>query len=745
MYRIHVQATYDNHPVIPVTLRNGSTTVECQALIDSGATYNLFHASLAHTLGVDGTNGRKRQFTGISDKIINGYEATIEIRIGDMFYPVPVYFSDDLNPNAKNMLGQIGFFDRFTVEFEGKTVLVKEKHIGIPHPSLASPSPSPLVLGTNIETGQLVSLEQKNRLGSSYVIGKAGSGKTTLLVNMILQDIENGNGLCFLDPHEDAITEILKRVPPGREQDIILLDMLDPDYAFGLNLFRCENIHNKQEVSRVTSMVMGVFAKLFTESGDLLKDAPNMAETLQNAVPVLLSHQNPHMTMAEMPLLFLHEDARAKLIKPITNSQVQLFWNTYNRWKRDEQEALTGSTRRRVGNFLTDPFILEIIGQSETTLPFRNIIDRKKILLVKLSRQHELISNLIGSIIVGQIAQAAFSRVDTPEENRVPFFLYVDEFQNFATSTFAQILAETRKFRVFPVVAHQWRGQLDKQNREATLTAAHLIVFQVTGEDAEELAKQFDCTPPPAELRREEKLTPVNNPIDRLVAGQTHPNPLVNEFMVEWTLDNLIENSKQDDYYGSPNEIVVEPSEVVFHPSHVHPDKTGVTGLIYTLHLKAWEEEERKAIEDARQRTAKKRAEQTEKNRIHKEEAQSKLSLFNSYLFQIMRNNNPFVPLPLTLFLDNMLTDGWKKMSLLKLDVGLFSRHYLGVLIYPSPGSIRYEKAQELYKSFWTVQNEDSLTAAFDAYEQLAKSYLRDELYQSAMKFQEYEFGSHFP
>src|SRR5437588_4660061 len=148
------------------------------------------------------------------------------------------------------------------------------------------------ILGTDIETGQLVTLEQEARQRGLYVIGKTGSGKTTLLVNLILQDVQNGLGVCFFDVHGDAINDILARLPREREHDVILLNPFDEDYAFGLNLFHCENPKDNKERSRTVSYVMQVFAKLFAE-GDLAKNAPNMAQTLQNAAFTLIEHQSP--------------------------------------------------------------------------------------------------------------------------------------------------------------------------------------------------------------------------------------------------------------------------------------------------------------------------------------------------------------------------------------------------------------------------------------------------------------------
>jgi len=254
--------------------------------------------------------------------------------------------------------------------------------------------------------------------------------------------------------------------------------------------------------------------------------------------------------MAEIPLLLMDETARLKLLAPLNNLYVRNFWNSYNRWKADRQEELTSSTRRRVGNFINDPLILEIVGQSETTVDFRKIMDERKILLVKLSRRHELISSLVGSVIVGQIANAAFSREDTPEDQRIQFNLFADEYQRFSTPVFAELLAEVRKYKIATCVAHQWRGQLDHANRGATLNAANRVVYQVSGEDAEELAKQFDATPPPA---REEDieiidgtepiLTPVKDVVGHLLTKGGHPNDVVNQFVN----DLLHQFKRQDD------------------------------------------------------------------------------------------------------------------------------------------------------------------------------------------------------
>jgi hypothetical protein len=404
--------------------------------------------------------------------------------------------------------------------------------------SSASPAPlSSVVLGKNVETDALVTLTQDQRLKGIYVIGKTGSGKTTLLVNLILQYILQGMGVCFITPHGDAITDVLKRLPKDREADVILLDPMDKTHAFGLNLLQCSNPQDHEEVSRVISGVLEIFEKLFTQSGDLMKEAPNMAETLQMALPVLLAHTSPRMTLAEIPLLTMHQTARTKLLAPIDNLMVTSFWNTYQTWKADRQDDLTSSTRKRVNDFTLNPLILEIIGQSETMLDFRKIMDERKILLVKLPRKPEIVASLLGSVLISQIANAAFSREDTPEAERVPFNLCADEYQRFSTPTFAELLTEVRKYKIATCVAHQARGQLDHANKVATLNAGTLVVYQVSGDDAKELAPNFKRTPPPPDIEWieiEDGVEPVQTYKRDLVTHllhTDHPDPRVMKFV----------------------------------------------------------------------------------------------------------------------------------------------------------------------------------------------------------------------
>ncbi|GHO85190.1 type IV secretory system conjugative DNA transfer family protein [Dictyobacter formicarum] len=394
----------------------------------------------------------------------------------------------------------------------------------------------PLLLGTDCTTGEPITLEQEQRLSGLYLIGKTGTGKTTLLLNLILQDIRQGMGVCFFDTHGDAINALLARIPAQRMHDVILIDPLDKTHAFGLNLLECPDPNNKEEQSRVISSVTEIFAKLFTQSGDLLKEAPTMAETLQMTLPLLLARHTPPLTIAELPLLTRHACVQEQLLTANVHPMVQSFWrDEYQALNKKDQRELTASTIKRVHDFIIDPFLYEIIGQSRTTLNFRQIMDSGKILLVKLSREHKLISSLIGSVIVAQIANAAFSRADTPFERRVQFNLYADEYQLFCTPTFAELLAEVRKFKIATCVAHQWRSQLDPSNQGATLNAGSIIILQVTAEDAAELASLIAQKPPDPETRKEVREAISRHPLERLTQI-IHPHEEIHAFTSDYLL-----------------------------------------------------------------------------------------------------------------------------------------------------------------------------------------------------------------
>jgi hypothetical protein len=390
-----------------------------------------------------------------------------------------------------------------------------------------------VVLGRDTKTGELVQLANDARRQGLYVIGRNGTGKTTLLLNLIVQDMKAGLGLCVLDPHGDLTRDILARVPKEREQDIILLNPLDADYPFGLNLFECADPKNPILAARTCSQVMQVFKKMWGPDSPNPSWGPQLEDLLRNAVITLIANQG--YTLAELPMLLEKPDFRGRLLGNLGNDQVRNFWReTYNPMNPTDQREYRMSTLNKVREFLIQPIAECIVGQSKSTVDFRAAMDQGKIVLAPLPAGllgDDLVT-LLGSLIVGRVLNAALSRISVPESQRRPFHLYADEYHRFAVSDFAVLLAEARKFAVGTTVAHQWRDQLDSANRGATLNAANLVVFRVWGaNDAQELAAEFDHTPPePPIIGYRPVRTISETPADDLLT-KGHPDPQVSDII----------------------------------------------------------------------------------------------------------------------------------------------------------------------------------------------------------------------
>ena len=362
-----------------------------------------------------------------------------------------------------------------------------------------------LVLGHDVTTGKEVSLSAEDRKQGTYIVGINGTGKSTLLLNIALADIRAGDGLCVLDPHGDLITKLLLRIPSQRVVDVILFDPADVEFPFGLNLFECVDIDNPMQVDRVCSEAIGTFYKLFSESW-----GPHMEDLLRNTALTLI--ENPGATMADIPRLLTDANYRAPFVSKLHNEDVRGFWEyTYNPQKGRDLLEYNRSTLNKVRRFLLNKVIRNIVGQPQSSIDLRRIMDEGKVLLVNLSkgRLGEDNSALLGSVLVGKILVAALSRANIPEEERRAFHLIVDEYQSFATSSFPTLQSEARKFNIDTIVAHQYRDQLDLSNKGSTLNAGNKIVFRVNGRDAAELAAEFDNTPPTPERRMEPMYRPL--------------------------------------------------------------------------------------------------------------------------------------------------------------------------------------------------------------------------------------------
>src|SRR5437588_9101993 len=362
------------------------------------------------------------------------------------------------------------------------------------------------VLGIDTQAGQRVEISQSARRQGLYIICATGTGKTGLIENCIIQDIKQGLGVGLLDPHGDLTDAVLSRLPDTRfvdgvrratEQDVILLDIKNTQYPFGLNLFSCPDPSDLVALTTASAHVMHIFRKLWGKGGVLVEDAWGvlLEKILENATWTLL--ENPGYTMADIPVLLLNAPFRKQLVQNLTNDAVRDYWQQeYDTLPPRDQRVEIQSTLTRVNSFLRQQLVRNIIGQSRTTIDFRSIMDERKILLVRLSvRLGVGITTLLGTMIIAGILDAAYSRSDLPVNKRKQFNLYADEFQRFASEDFATLLTEARKYSVATTIAHQMRSQLDTQNRGATLNVANLMVFKISGADSAELAGEFDITP----------------------------------------------------------------------------------------------------------------------------------------------------------------------------------------------------------------------------------------------------------
>jgi len=325
-----------------------------------------------------------------------------------------------------------------------------------------------------------------------YIIGKTGMGKTTMIENMVIQDIIAGEGVAFVDPHGDSIEKILNYIPSNRVNDVVYLNPADTDFPIAFNPL--ESVDSKYK-HLVASGLMGVFTKIWAGVW-----SARMEYILNNTILALLD--SPGNTLLGIARMLVNKSYRKKIVDNIKDPVVKSFWvdefANYNDKFRNEAIA---PIQNKVGQFLSSAIIRNIVGQTKSSIDLREIMDRKKIFLINLSKGRigEDNSALLGAMIITKLQLAAMSRVDIPEEQREDFYLYVDEFQNFATESFANILSEARKYRLNLIVAHQYIGQLVTDRNTVVRDAIFgnvgtLVCFRVGADDAEFLEKEFDPT-----------------------------------------------------------------------------------------------------------------------------------------------------------------------------------------------------------------------------------------------------------
>jgi|CXWL01.1.fsa_nt_gi hypothetical protein len=361
-------------------------------------------------------------------------------------------------------------------------------------------------LGTDTRSGKPVALSAAGRRQGTYILGINGTGKSNLLLDIALQDIEAGDGLCMMDPHGDLIEAVVARIPEHRLQDVILFDPADTDFPFGLNMFECSNVNDPRLVDRVCSEVILTFKKLFADFW-----GPRMEDLIRHTVLTLMA--TPECTMLDMLPLLTDPARRAQYTQRATDPVLKHYWEQAFPDNKRGQGEWVSSTLNKIGRFLTNPVIRNIVAQPRSSFDFREVMDAGKVLLVNLSKGKlgEDNASLLGSVLVGKILIASMSRAELATDQRRQFHLIVDEYHSFATESFPTLQSEARKFGIDTIVAHQYRDQLDLLNKGSTLNVGNFIIFRITGNDARELAMQFDNSPPPGEP----KLDAVHYPTGR--------------------------------------------------------------------------------------------------------------------------------------------------------------------------------------------------------------------------------------
>jgi CxxC-x17-CxxC domain-containing protein len=325
-----------------------------------------------------------------------------------------------------------------------------------------------------------------DRRKHTYAIGKTGMGKTVMLENMAIDDIQSGRGLAFIDPHGESADRLLHFIPKERKDDVIYFRPFDAEFPIAFNPL--ESV-SEEHHHLVASGILEIFKKIWPDVW-----SARMEYILNNCLMALL--ETPGSTLLEIMRLLTDKDFRDKIVTNLKDPVVKNFWiNEFARYHDKFQVEAIAPIQNKVGQFLTNPIVRNIIGQKKSSFDCRKVMDEGKILIANISKglMGESNSALLGAMLVAKLKQAAMSRADMPAEDRRDFFLYVDEFQNFATESFADILSEARKYRLCLIISHQYIEQLPDQVKAAIFgNVGTFIVFRVGANDAEWLEKEFE-------------------------------------------------------------------------------------------------------------------------------------------------------------------------------------------------------------------------------------------------------------
>jgi GTPase SAR1 family protein len=379
-----------------------------------------------------------------------------------------------------------------------------------------------IVLGKNTFRGveTLARMTDEDRRRHLYIIGQTGTGKSTLMKALLRQDVENGKGICLIDPHGEFAEFVLSVVPPERAEDVIYFDPGDIDFPMGLNMLEMDPAHPEQKSMVIDEMFL-IFDKLYDLKAT---GGPMFEKYFKNAALLLLddyAHEVP--TLADISRVLVDDAYRADKLTRETNPLVSQFWKLEAEKAQGDQSlsSMAPYITSKITSFIFNEFLRPIVNQSKSAFNFREAMDNGKILVVNLSKGKigELNANLLGMVIVGKLLMAALSRIDSDESTRKDLYLYIDEFQNFTTDSISTILSEARKYRLDLIVAHQFIKQLKEGIRDAIFgNVGSIASFRIGPDDAEFMKNKFEPVFSPQDLMNIDNL---NAYVNLLVNGQT--------------------------------------------------------------------------------------------------------------------------------------------------------------------------------------------------------------------------------
>jgi hypothetical protein len=416
-----------------------------------------------------------------------------------------------------------------------------------------------IVLGVNKYRGKEteIHMAREDRVRHMYVIGQTGTGKTNLLLNMITQDIQNGDGVCYIDPHGTDIQTILSRIPKERIDDVIYFDPAYTDRPMGLNMLEYDPKYPEQKTF-VVNELMSIFNKLFDMK---TSGGPMFEQYFKNSAFLVMEHPESGATLLEIGRVLSDKAFRDMKLSHCKNPIISQFWKSAEQTTGDQSIAnFVPYITSKFDNFISNDIMRPVVLQEKSVFNFRDIMDNKKILLVNLSkgRLGEMNANLIGLLIVGKIQMAALSRVDMYGQKMNDFYLYIDEFQNVTTDSISSILSEARKYRLSLNIAHQYIAQLEEGIKNAVFgNVGSMAVFRVSSEDATFLENKFKPTFTASDIM---KLDNYNAYLSMLINGQ--PTKPFNIETIKPTEGNpdIVDKIKQLSYlkYGRPRAEIEE-------------------------------------------------------------------------------------------------------------------------------------------------------------------------------------------